>query len=203
MAIDRRAAGRLLAQLLGPMSAASLQQKRSFLDSKLSERIGSALLAVDDDPFVKRGFGSRLFDGEGIAAKRFPLFEGGVLRSYYIDTYYGRKLGLSPTTARMSNLAWQLGDKSQTALLSDLADGILVTGFLGGNSNGTTGDFSLGVQGFRVRGGLIAEPIAEMNVSGNHLELWRRLVAVGNDWYRYSPMQTPTLVFEAAQFAGI
>jgi PmbA protein len=161
------------------------------------------LLAVDDDPFVKRGFGSRLFDGEGIAAKRFPLFEGGVLRSYYIDTYYGRKLGLSPTTARMSNLAWQLGDKSQTALLSDLADGILVTGFLGGNSNGTTGDFSLGVQGFRVRGGLIAEPIAEMNVSGNHLELWRRLVAVGNDWYRYSPMQTPTLVFEAAQFAGI
>jgi len=203
LAIDRRAAGRLLAQLLGPMSAASLQQKRSFLDGKLSERIGSALLTIDDDPFVKRGFGSRLFDGEGIAAKRFPLFDGGVLRNYYVDTYYGRKLGMGPTTARMSNLAWRLGDRAQPALLADLAEGILVTGFLGGNSNGTTGDFSLGVHGFRVRGGLIAEPIAEMNVSGNHLELWKHLVAVGNDPYRYSPMRTPTLVFEAAQFAGI
>ncbi len=202
MAIDRRAAGRLLAQLLGPMSAASLQQKRSFLDGKLSQRIGGPLLTIDDDPFVKRGFGSRLFDGEGIAAKRFPLFEEGVLRSYYVDTYYGRKLRMAPTTARMSNLAWRLGERSQQALLADITEGILVTGFLGGNSNGTTGDFSLGVQGFRVRGGLIAEPIAEMNVSGNHLELWRRLVAVGNDPYHYSPMQTPTLVFEAAQFAG-
>ena len=203
MAIDRRAAGRLLAQLLGPMSAASLQQKRSFLDGKLSERIGSAQLTIDDDPFVRRGFGSRLFDGEGIAAKRFPVFEGGVLKSYFVDTYYGRKLGMRPTTARMSNLAWRLGEKSQPALLADIAEGILVTGFLGGNSNGTTGDFSLGIQGFRVRSGRIAEPIAEMNVSGNHLELWRRLAEVGNDPYCYSPMRTPTLVFEAAQFAGI
>ncbi len=203
MVIDRRAAGRLVAQLLGPMSAAALQQKRSFLDGRLNERIGGALLAIDDDPFVKRGFGSRLFDGEGIAAKRFPLFEDGLLRNYFVDTYYGRKLGMKPTTARMSNLAWRLGEKDVPALLASISEGVLVTGFLGGNSNGTTGDFSLGVQGFRIRNGAIAEPIAEMNVSGNHLELWKRLVAVGNDPYRYSAMRTPTLVFKAVQFAGV
>ena len=96
-----------------------------------------------------------------------------------------------------------IGDKDQAALLAAMKDGILVTGFLGGNSNGLTGDFSLGVQGFRVRGGKIAEPVGEMNISGNHLEFWKKLTAVGNDPYPYSSMKTPTLVFEGVQFAGV
>jgi PmbA protein len=150
-----------------------------------------------------RGLGSRLYDREGIAARRLVLFEAGVLRNYYVDTYYGKKLGMSPTTRGMSNLAWKLGDRAQASLLTQVKEGILVSGFLGGNSNGTTGDFSLGAQGFRVRGGQIAEPVSEMNVSGNHLELWRRLVAVGNDPYPWSAMRTPTLVFEGVQFAGV
>jgi PmbA protein len=59
------------------------------------------------------------------------------------------------------------------------------------------------VQGFRVRGGRVAEPVAEMNVSGNHLELWTRLAAVGNDPYRHSSLRTPTLVFDRVQLAGL
>ena len=106
-----------------------------------------------------------------------------MLKSYFIDTYYGRKLGVAPTTGGSSNGAWALGDKPQAALLADMKDGILITGFLGGNSNGTTGDFSFGVQGYRVRGGQIAEPVGEMNISGNQADLWKRLVAVGNDPY--------------------
>jgi PmbA protein len=192
----------MVASLLGPLGAAALQQKRSFLEGKLGEAVGSPLLDLVDDPLVPRGLGSRLYDGEGMAARRFPLFEGGALRSYYVDTYYGRKLGMAPTTARSSNLAWRLGSRSQAELLRDMGEGILVTGFLGGNSNGTTGDFSLGVRGFRIRGGRLAEPVGEMNVSGNHLELWKRLAAVGNDPYPYSSMRTPTLVFEGVQFAG-
>ena len=86
--------------------------------------------------------------------------------------------------------------------VADMKDGILVTGFLGGNSNGTTGDFSFGVNGYRVRDGQVAEPVSEMNVSGNQAELWKRLVAVGNDPYPYSSGRTPTLVFEGVQFAG-
>lgn len=202
MAVENRSAARLLGSLLGPLSAAALQQKRSYLDGKLGQQVGSALLDIGDDPLVPRGFGSRLFDSEGMAARRFPVFQAGVLRSYYVDNYYGRKLGMAPTTRGSSNLAWKLGSKGPDELLAAMGEGILVAGFLGGNSNSTTGDFSHGVQGYRVRGGQRAEPIGEMNISGNHLELWKHLAAVGNDPYAYSAARTPTLVFEGVQFAG-
>ncbi len=201
--LDNRAAGRLVGFLAGPLSAASLQQRRSFYEGKRGTQVGSALLTLADEPLLPRGLGSRLFDGEGIAARRLPIFEAGVLRNYYVDTYYGRKLKLDPTTGGRSNLAWGLGPKSKLELIADAKNGFYVTSFLGGNSNGTTGDFSLGVSGFRIRGGRIAEPVAEMNVAGNHLELWQRLVAVGNDPFPYSALRTPTLVFEGVQFAGL
>jgi PmbA protein len=202
MAVDNRAAGRLVGALLGPLSGQAIQQKRSFVDGKAGTLVGSEKLTLADDPLVVKGFASRLFDGEGLAARRMPIFERGVLKTYFIDTYYGRKLGMAPTTGGSSNGAWALGDKAQAALLADMKDGILVTGFLGGNSNGTTGDFSFGVQGYRVRGGQIAEPVGEMNISGNQADLWKRLAAVGNDPYPYSSGRTPTLVFDGVQFAG-
>ena len=202
MAIDNRAAGRLVGALLGPLQGQAIQQKRSFLDGKLGAVVGSEKLTLIDDPLVVKGLASRLFDGEGLAARRMPVFEKGVLKTYFIDTYYGRKLGVAPTTGGSSNGAWALGDKAQAALLADMKDGILVTGFLGGNSNSTTGDFSFGVQGYRVRGGQIAEPVGEMNISGNQADLWKRLAAVGNDPYPYSAGRTPTLVFDGVQFAG-
>jgi PmbA protein len=202
MVVEARAAGKLVGQLLGPMHGASLQQQRSFLEGRLGEAIGSPLLDLRDDPLVPRGFGSRLFDGEGLAARPRPVVERGVLQSWFIDTYYGRKLGVAPTTGRPSNLLWRCGTRPREALLAEVGEGVLVTGFLGGNSNGTTGDFSLGVRGFRIRGGQPAEPVAEMNVSGNHKELWHRLSAVGDDPYPYSSMRTPTLVFEGVQFSG-
>jgi len=202
MVVDARSAGRLVSALFGPMSGASIQQRRSFLEGKLGTAVGSALLDLRDDPHVLRGLGSRHYDGEGMASRPFAVFEKGVLATYYVDTYYARKLGVAPTTARTSNLVWTQGARSQAELLRDAGEGVLVTGFLGGNSNGTTGDFSLGVRGFRFSGGARAEPLAEMNVSGNQLELWNHLVAVGNDPYPYSSMRTPTLVFEGVSIAG-
>jgi PmbA protein len=202
LAVDARAAGRLVGALLGPLSGAAFQQRRSFLEGKQGAAIGSALLDLRDDPHLRRGLGSRLFDGEGIAARPFALFERGVLAGLYVDTYYGRKLGLPPTTARPSNLAWTLGSRSRPELLRDAGEGVLVTGFLGGNSNGTTGDFSLGVRGFRLSHGEPREPLGEMNVSGNQLELWKQLAAVGDDPYPYSSLRTPTLVFEGVSIAG-
>jgi PmbA protein len=203
MAVDNRSAGRLLQALAGPLQAASLQQKRSFLEGKLGQELGSASLTLNDDPLLAKGFGSRLFDGEGLAARPLPIFDKGVLRSYYIDTYYGKKLQVAPTTGGSSNLVMALGTKDQAGLLAAIKDGILVTGFLGGNSNGTTGDFSLGVQGFKIRDGQVGEPVSELNISGNHLDFWKRLVAVGNDPWPYSTLLTPTLVFEGVQFAGV
>jgi PmbA protein len=202
MVLENRAGGRLLQALGGALNGGSLQQKRSFLEGKLGQAVGSRHLHVTDDPLIVKGFGSRLFDGEGIASRPQVVFEDGVLRSYYIDTYYGKKLAMAPTTGSPSNVSWRLGTKGQQGLLADIKDGILVTGFLGGNSNSTTGDFSFGVQGFRIRDGALAEPVAELNIAGNHLDFWKRLVAVGNDPYPYSTLRTPTLVFEGVQFAG-
>ena len=200
--VDNRAAGRLVGMLGQAMNAGALQQKRSFLEGKLGEQILSPLVTIVDDPLIPKGFGSRKFDGEGIAAKQRTMIDGGVLKSYYVDSYYGRKLKMSPTSGNTSNLSWKLGSKSQKELLADVKDGALITGFIGGNSNAGTGDFSLGVIGFRVRNGAIAEPVAEMNLSGNHLEFWKKIVAVGNDPFAYSPLRTPTLVFDGVSIAG-
>lgn len=202
MAVENRVGGGLLRHLLGPITGGMLQQKRSFLEGKLGELVGSRLLDLRDEPHLPKGFGSRLFDSEGIAARRFPVFDAGVLRTYYIDTYYGKKLKVAPTTSGPSNLVLRPGTKDRAALLADMKEGFLVTGFNGGNSNPTTGDFSLGIVGYRVRKGLLAEPVVEMNISGNHLELWKGLAAVGNDPYPYSSLRTPTLVFDRVQFAG-
>lgn len=203
MVLENRAGGRLLSALLSPLLGWSLQQKRSFFEGKLGKPFAGPLLTVTDEPLLPRGFASRLFDAEGISAKPRPVFSGGVLSTFFLDTYYARKLGLAPTTGRPSNLVFPAGTKGRDALIADAKEGIYVTGFLGGNSNGTTGDFSLGIQGFRIRDGKLAEPVSEMNIAGNHLEFWKRLAAIGNDPYPYSTRRTPTLVFEGVQFAGM
>jgi PmbA protein len=200
--IDNRAGGRLVGMLASALSGSSLQQKRSFLEGKLGQPIVSPLVSITDDPLVAKAFGSRKFDGEGIAAKPRVIIDKGVLQSYYVDTYYGRKLKIDPTTGSMSNLTWKLGDKSQKALIAEIKDGLFITSFIGGNSNGGTGDFSVGVVGFRIRNGAIAEPVGEMNLSGNHLDFWKKIAAVGNDPFPYSTQRTPTLVFDGVSVAG-
>ncbi|HYH07525.1 MAG TPA: TldD/PmbA family protein [Thermoanaerobaculia bacterium] len=201
--VDNRAASRLIGMLGSALQGSSLQQKRSFLEGKLGQQVLSPLVSITDDPLVPKAFGSRKFDNEGLAAKPRAIFENGVLQAYYIDTYYGRKLKVEPTSGTPSNLTWKLGAKEQKALLAEAKNGLLITSFIGGNSNGGTGDFSVGVVGFRVRNGEIAEPLAEMNLSGNHLEFWKKLVAIGNDPFPYSAFRTPTLVFENVSVAGV
>jgi PmbA protein len=203
MPTENRVAGRLVGALLGPLGGRALQQKQSFLEGQLGKTIGSKLLTVTDDPLIVRGFGSRLYDGDGIAAKKMPVFEAGVLKTYYIDVYYGRKLQVAPTTGSSSNLVIPPGKKSLAELLKDTKEAILVTGFLGGNSNSTTGDFSFGIQGFRVRKGERAEAIVEMNISGNQKDLWKKLSAIGSDPWPYSSVRTPSLVFDGIQIAGL
>lgn len=203
MVLENRAGANLVSRLLGPLAASALQQKRSFLEGKVGQVVASPLLDLTDDPLVPRGLASRHFDGEGLASRQLKLFEKGALRSYLVDTYYGKKLKLPPTTGSLSNLSWTLGKAGLPELLAQVKEGVYVTGFLGGNSNATTGDFSLGVRGFRIRNGALAEPVSEMNVADNHLALWKKLAAVGNDPYPWSSFRTPTLVFEGVTFAGV
>lgn len=202
MIVDSRAAGSIVARLLGPASAGSVQQERSFWKGKLGKPMVSKLLTVVDDPLIPRGLGSRPFDGEGIAAKRLPLIEAGVFQNLYVDTYYGSKLGMQPTTGGGSNRVVTLGRRSRNTLIGAAKDGIYVTSWLGGNMDSTTGDFSLGARGHLIEGGALGAPIGEMNVTGNIVELFGRLVEVGDDPWKYSSTLAPTLVFEGVQFSG-
>jgi PmbA protein len=203
MVLHPRAAGSIVGRLLGPLTGGSLQQGRSFWANLVDKEVVSPLLTIVDNPLLVRGLSSRPFDGEGISAKELPIIEKGVLKNYYIDTYYGKKLGLAPTTGSPSNRVLGLGEKDLDGLISDLPEGILITSWLGGNSDGATGDFSLGVRGHLIEDGQIGAPVSEMNVTGNLLTLFQALVAVGNDPWKYSPLKAPTLVFEDVNFSGV
>ncbi len=203
MVVDPEAGSGLIGRVFGALSAGSIQQKRSFLADKLGQRIGSDALTLVDDPFILRGMGSRWWDGEGIASKRMPVVDKGVLSNYYVDTYYGRKLGWEPTTGSASNIVFTHGDKDKTGITKDVGSGIYVTSWLGGNANTTTGDFSFGIQGHVIEDGELGEPISEMNVTGNYLDLLTRLTLVGNDPVPWSAFRCPTLVFEDIDFSGL
>lgn len=203
MVVHPRAAGSIVGRLLAPLSASALQQKRSFWAEKVNEQCVSPLLSIIDNPLIVRGIASRPYDGEGIASKSMPVLEKGVLKNYYIDTYYGRKLEMPPTTGSPSNRILELGTKDLTGLIGDLSEGILVTSWLGGNSDTATGDFSLGVRGHLIEGGKIGAPVGEMNITGNLLTMFGSLAAIGNDPWKYSSLKAPTLVFEGVNFSGV
>jgi PmbA protein len=203
MIVENRAGGRLMGMLTGPMSARSLQQKRSYLDGMLNMKIASEILTVIDDPFLVGGIGSRYFDSEGLAAQKRNMIENGILRNYYIDNYYGKKLGMEPNSGSRSNTVFAAGDLSLNDMIAQIGKGILVNGFIGGNSNGTTGDFSYGIVGQLIEKGKIVRPVNEMNISGNGRDFWKNLLAVGSDPYPYSSTRMPSLLFDEIQFSGV
>lgn len=202
MILDPEAGRGLLGRIFGAMSAGSIQQQRSFLADKLDRAIAGSVLTMTDDPFLPRLGGSRLWDGEGIASHRRDLVRDGVLKMFFVDTYYGRKLGWAPTTSGTSNVVFEHGERDLAGILADVGDGLLVEGWLGGNANMTTGDYSFGVRGHVVSGGVKAEPITEMNVTGNYADLLMQLSAVGNDPVPWSSFRVPTLAFDGIQFSG-
>ncbi|RKX17498.1 MAG: TldD/PmbA family protein [Candidatus Zixiibacteriota bacterium] len=203
MIVENRARASLLGALYKPMQARSIQQKRSCFKGKLGQKVASEKLTLIDDPFVEYGLGSKLYDGEGMAAKRRVMIEKGVLKSFYTNCYYGNKLNWEPTTGGSTNLVFEYGSKSLDELLTQMKKGILVTGFIGGNSNSTTGDFSFGIIGKYVEDGKIIKPIYEMNISGNIIELWNKLIEVGNDPYTFSSWRRPSMYFKDVDFSGV
>jgi len=202
MILANRATGRILGVLGGPLAGGSIFQKRSCLADKLGESIGSTALTLVDDPTLPRGLSSRPWDGDALRAKPRTIIDKGVLKQHYIGVYYGRKLEREPTTGGRSNWVLPTGDKTWKQLAAQYPKAILVNGFLGGNSNGTTGDFSFGIRGVLLENGEPTSSLSEMNVSGNILEIFHKLVATANDPWKYSSVRSPTLVFEDVQFSG-
>ena len=203
MVVDSRVAGSLIGRLLSPANARRVQQGQSYWGDLVGEKAFSSALTIVDDPLIKRGFSSRHFDNEGISARAIPIIEDGVVKNLYVDTYYGRKTGLTPTTGSSSNRRIASGDKPLDELVADAGDGIFVTSWLGGNADDTTGDFSLGLRGHMIENGQVGRPIGEMNVTGNLRDLFSRLEMVGNDVYPYSSTLSGSLVFSDVDFSGV
>lgn len=202
MVVDARVASGLIARLMGSANARSVQQNRSFWGELIGEQAFSPRLKIVDDPLIVRGLASRHYDSEGISARVLPIVEEGVIRNVYVDTYYGRKADMAPTTGSPSNRRIGTGDQSLQELVSDVGAGVYVTSWLGGNADGTTGDFSLGLRGHMIENGQIGRPVGEMNVTGNLRDLFSRLDAVGNDPYPYSSTLAPSMVFSDVDFSG-
>jgi PmbA protein len=203
MVVDPENAGRLVSPLMGAIDGAALQQKNSFLLDKLNGKVGSDRLNLTDEPHLPQSSGARYFDGEGVATERRSVFDKGVLKTYYIDTYNARKMNVEPTISGASLLVLQPGGKSPDELVAGVDKGILVTGFNGGNSNSSTGDFSFGIEGFLIEKGKPTTPVSEMNITGNMITLWQSLVDVGNDPRLSSSWRIPSLVFDEVDFSGL
>jgi PmbA protein len=200
--IENRGVGRLLGGFMRPLHGGALYQGRSCFEKQLGKPVASKLLTLTDDPLLKKGLASRRFDSEGIAAKELSILQAGVLRNFYLGTYYAEKLKKKPTTGSQSNLVFAKGTKDLAGLCRDAGKALLITRFIGGNSNSTSGDFSHGLAGFLVEGGQIGQPVIELNIAGNHRKFWRDLVAVGADPYPYSAMRTPSLMLAPQLVAG-
>lgn len=201
--IENVCANRILGFLLRPLGGSMLQQKRSFMEGMIGKRVTSRAMTLHDDPHVVEGLGSRAFDSEGMSTRRRPIFKSGVLRNYYLGTYYANKLGLEPTIKSRTNIIIKTGKRDLHQLLWKMGDGILITSFIGGNSNSASGDFSLGVRGQWIESGRMVRPVSGMNISGNHLEFWKNLAETGSDPFPYSSAQTPSMRFSSAQFSGV
>lgn len=203
MLVENRAGARLLYMFYEPLSARALQQKSSFLEGMLGKQIASDKLTVIDDPLIRGGLGSRIFDDEGLKSQKKIIVEKGILKNFNVDNYYGKKIGMEPNSASPSNVLFEYGTRPLEEMIKDQKRAILVNGFIGGNSNSTTGDFSLGIVGFLIENGEIVKPINEMNISGNAKEFWKNLTEIGNDPYPYSSMKIPTMAFTGVNFSGL
>lgn len=203
MVVDPLNSSRLVSPLISALYGSQLQQKNSFLLDKIGQQIGNAKFTLKDEPHLVGASGARYFDNEGVATQPRIIFDKGVLKTYFIDTYIANKMKIEPTIADPSILILEPGDKNLEGLIADVNDGILVTGFNGGNSNSSTGDFSYGIEGFLIENGKLTLPVNEMNVTGNSLVLWKSLAQVGNDPRLDSSWRIPSLVFEGVDFSGL
>ena len=217
MVVDCNASSRLVSPLLSALSASAIQQKNSFLEGCLGKKVFSQDFYLDDLARTPGKAGSRLFDTEGVATADRVVIEGGVVRMFFVNTYMAGKTGLEPTIEGVSRPVVRpfsvIGKNeepgmeetgvqglTQKEIMQQCGEGILVTGFNGGNCNQTTGDFSYGIEGFLFRKGRIVHPVKEMVITGNMKDLWGSIIAAGTDAREGTRWQIPSLAFKDVTF---
>ncbi|MBO7546857.1 MAG: TldD/PmbA family protein [Bacteroidales bacterium] len=203
--VDSSVASRLVTPVLSALSAYAIQQENSFLAGRAGQKVFPEGMTLVDDCHIPGQSGSRLFDSEGVATRPHTIIGAGTVEEYFVNTYMAGKMGIPPTVedaTRPRLLPWPHPGQSQQDLLARCGDGILITGFNGGNSNSSTGDFSYGIEGFAFKGGKITHPVKEMLLTGNFISLWNSLLAVADDARPCMSKLIPTLAFDKADLSG-
>ena len=202
LVLDPRVSGSMVSKFLSPLYTSALIMKKSYFQDKIDQVLAAPLFDLHDMPFIKRGLSSGLFDGEGMSRKESTIFDAGKLKQYYLSTYGANKLGLTATSGSNTNLVLTPGKRNRDEIIADVEDGIYIISLLGGNSDEVRGDFSHGIVGVAIENGKLTTPVSEMNISGNHLELWKNLVEVGNDPRTESTNRIPTLRIDNVATSG-
>ena len=199
----------LLGSFVNAVSGGSLYRKSSFLLDQLDQTIFAPHINIADVPDIRKGLASSPFDDEGVQTQRRVIVENGVLRGYFLGSYSARKLGLRSTgnaggnhNLVLKSSGGQSGELDFAGMLKTMSRGLLVTELLGQGVNAVTGDYSRGAAGFWVEHGEIQYPVQEITIAGNLKDMFRNIVAVGNDVLVQGSRQCGSILVEGMTIAG-
>lgn len=210
---EPRTARGFLKHIFDAVQGGAVYRKESFLADRLGERVASEQVTVIDDGTIPGLFGTSPFDDEGVPTRRTVVIERGVLRSYLLNTYTARKLGLKTTGNASRGLAGNAGVGSGNLyiekgaappqqLIAGIKDGFYVTELMGFGANIVTGDYSRGAAGLWIRNGELAFPVSEVTIAGKLQQMLLDLEAVGADFEFRGSMAAPTLVIAEMTVGG-
>jgi len=210
---DPLVANSILGHIFEGVNGDSVYRGASFLAGKLGEKIAASQVTVIDDGTMVGGFGTSPFDGEGIPTRRTVVIENGVLKSYVLNTYTAKKLGLQTTGNASRGLAGtpgigpgnyflQPGAKTPQQLIGDVKEGLYVTEFLGMGVNLVTGDYSRGASGLWISGGELTYPVEEITVAGNLKDMFLNISEIANDLEFRGSVASPTIRIDGLTVGG-
>ena len=194
----------LLSHFINAIRGGNLYRKASFLLDHLGKRIFPEFVRIHEQPHLKKGIGSAGFDSEGVATEPRDIVSDGILRSYVLNSYSARRLGMQTTgnAGGVHNVTLEPGSGDLADLLRQMNRGLLVTELMGMGVNTVTGDYSRGAAGFWVEGGEIQHPVHEVTIAGTLPEMFRQLRHVANDVDTRGTLRTGSALIENMTIAG-
>jgi PmbA protein len=197
-------ASSLLGSFISAISGGNLYRKASFLVDALNKPVFPQFVHIYEQPYLLGGLGSSCYDAEGVKTQSRDLVSEGILQGYVLSSYSARKLGLSSTgnAGGVHNLTIDTGEQSFDALLKQMNTGLLVTELIGQGVNIVTGNYSRGAAGFWVENGQIQYPVEEITIAGNLKDMFKNIVAIGNDVDLRGNTRTGSILIESMAIAG-
>ena len=195
----------LISHLTGAISGGSLYRKSSFLLDHLGKQVLPDWFQISERPHLLKRLASTPFDSEGVRTQDLEIIQDGVLQTYLLTSYSGRKMGMQSTGHAGGIHNWLVKPNltgGLTALLRQMGTGLLVTDVMGQGVNIVTGDYSRGAAGFWVENGEIQYPVAEITIAGQLQDMLKNIVAVADDIEHRSNIQTGSILLDKMKISG-